>query len=68
MTKYEYRHYLRLDEVTQEALDELCRQLFTTKSNLMRRYIQEGVKKDVQDYAVEAERVMKGIDVLRQVG
>ena len=66
MTKYEYRHHLRLDEITHEALDELCRQLFTTKSNLMRKYIQEGVKRDVQEYAVEAEKVMRSVGVLRR--
>ena len=42
------RHYLRLDQITQSAMDELCRHTFSTKSALMRRYVQEGVKRDAR--------------------
>ena len=56
---YPLRHYLRLDEATQEALEEICRHTFSTKSNIMRRYVQECVKRDAQMYAEETEKVLK---------
>ena len=51
MTQYIYRHHLRLDEPTQSALEQICRHTFSTKSNIMRRYVQEGVAKDAEAYA-----------------
>lgn len=39
-----YRHHLRLDENTQEALKKISKATLQTRSSLMRRYIQEGVK------------------------
>jgi hypothetical protein len=42
-----HRHHLRLDEATQAALDEFCRLTLSTKSALMRRYVQEGVQEEL---------------------
>ena len=51
MTQYIHRHHLRLDDATQAALEQICRHTFSTKSNIMRRYVQEGVAKDADAYA-----------------
>lgn len=38
-----YRHHLRLDENTQEALKKISKATLQTRSSLTRRYIQEGI-------------------------
>ena len=53
------RHYLRIDRITQSAMDEICRHTFSTKSALMRRYVQEGVKRDAVQYAKQVEIVQR---------
>jgi hypothetical protein len=58
------RHYLRLDTDTDTALEELCRQLFTTKSELMRRYVRSGVQSDMTEYAEQAQRVRQSTVIL----
>ena len=61
------RHYLKLDQITQNAMDELCRQTCSTKSALMRRYVQEGVKRDAVEYAKQAEIVQRATQTMGQV-
>ena len=58
------RHYLRLDTNTDMALEELCRQLFTTKSELMRRYVRDGVRSDMTEYAEQAANIRKSAIIL----
>jgi hypothetical protein len=53
----DFRHYLRLDAVTQQALEEICRHTFATKSELMRRYVREGVRREAQDYAEQVQKL-----------
>jgi hypothetical protein len=62
--KVSRRHYLRLDTDTDKALEELCRQLFTTKSELMRRYVRDGVRSDMSEYAEQAQRIMQSTLIL----
>ena len=61
------RHYLRIDQITQNAMDELCRQTFSTKSALMRRYVREGVKRDALLYAEQVEIVQRATQTMGQV-
>ena len=68
MSTYENRHNLRLDQVTQDALEELCQHLVTTKSNLMRKYIQEGVRADIRQYAIQAKNVAMSVHILKKAG
>jgi predicted transcriptional regulator len=58
------RHYVRLDNSTQNALDELCRHLYTTKSELMRRCVREGVRRETAEYAQYIEEVRRSERVL----
>ena len=67
MNKHPRRHNLRLDDATQAALEEICRHTFSTKSNIMRRYVMEGVARDAQKFAQEAEKVIKATDWLKAV-
>jgi len=67
MSHLPQRHYVRLDSATQDALDELCRHLLTTKSELMRRYVREGVKREAQDYADSIQQVRRSQTILASV-
>ena len=64
MEQLPQRHYVRLDNATQDALDELCRHLLTTKSELMRRYVREGVKRESQDCAESVQQVRRSQTIL----
>ena len=63
----DHRHYLRLDDATQDALDQLTRHLFTTKSELMRRYVRDGVQREAELYAEEVKRLQKSGLILSSV-
>ena len=58
------RHYVRLDNAMQNALDELCRHLYTTKSELMRRYVREGVRREAAENAQCIEEVRRSERIL----
>ena len=62
-----FRHYLRIDPATQAALDEICRHTFSTKSALMRRYVQEGAARDATKFASEVEETKRFLRVLSNV-
>ena len=61
------RHYLRIDRITQSAMNEICRHTYSTKSALMRRYVQEGVKRDALQYAEQVEIVQRATHTLGSV-
>ncbi len=44
-----YRHHIRLDETTVEALKKISKATLQTRASLMRRYIQEGVCEDTSN-------------------
>ena len=67
MTNYEYRHHFRLDPATETALEQICRMTFMTKSAIMRRYVREGVAKDVQVYVEESGKTLGAANVLKSV-
>lgn len=47
MIKYEHRYAFRLDPVTEKALHQIAQSTFQTKASIMRRYVQEGVARDI---------------------
>ena len=57
MERLPQRNYVRLETATQNSLDELSRHMFTTKSELMRRYIRDGVRREGQEYAACIEQI-----------
>lgn len=67
MSEISQRHYLRIDTATQDALEQLCRHLFTTKSELMRRYVREGVAREAQEYAASVEQVKRSKRILTTI-
>ena len=67
MTNYEYRHHFRLDPATETALEQICRMTFMTKSAIMRRYVREGVARDVQVYADEAGKILNAARTLKSI-
>jgi predicted DNA-binding protein len=46
MIKYEHRYAFRLDPVTEHALQKIAQSTFQTKASIMRRYVQEGIRRE----------------------
>lgn len=46
MNQYPIRYAFRLDLATEAALEQIARHTFQSKASIMRRYVQEGVKRD----------------------
>lgn len=46
MNQYPIRYAFRLDPATETALEQIARHTFQSKASIMRRYVQEGVKRD----------------------
>ena len=65
MIDHPIRHYVRIDLITQDALEEICRHSLSTKSSVMRRYIQEGALRDVSKYAAQVQATKELIETLR---
>ncbi len=61
------RHHVRLDQWTQDALEEICRHTFSTKSALMRRYIREGVRREAEECADQIGRVRQAVGRLAEI-
>ncbi len=51
MNQYPIRYAFRLDAVTEAALEQIARHTFQTKASIMRRFVQEGVKREAEAYA-----------------
>lgn len=46
MSRYEHRYAFRIDSATEQALQQIAQRTFQTKASIMRRYVQEGVKRE----------------------
>ena len=66
MNKYPVRHAFRLDPATEAALDQIARQTFQSKASIMRRYVQEGVRREAEAYAEGTFSVLRSAEVLRR--
>jgi hypothetical protein len=55
MNNYPIRYAFRLDPATEAALEQIARHTFQSKASIMRRYVQEGVRTE-----------MDGISFLRE--
>lgn len=64
MNHYKIRHHFRLDDATEHALEQICRHTFTPKATLMRRYVQEGVARDVVRVVEDITTVGKATEIL----
>jgi predicted transcriptional regulator len=61
------RNYIRLDLATKQALEEIARHTFSTKSSLMRTYVRECVHRDAQRFSQETQTVLAATRSLKQV-
>ena len=68
MNNYPIRYAFRLDPATEAALEQIARHTFQSKASIMRRFVQEGVKKEAEAYAEGAAAVMTSVSVLRNSG
>jgi len=48
MNQYPVRYAFRLDPATEAALEQIARHTFQSKASIMRRYVQDGVKNEVE--------------------
>ena len=46
MNQYPVRYAFRLDPATEAALEQIARHTFQSKASIMRRYVQDGVRKE----------------------
>jgi predicted transcriptional regulator len=46
MNQFPVRYAFRLDPATEAALEQIAQHTFQSKASIMRRYIQEGVRKE----------------------
>ena len=67
MNSLDNRHHFRLDRATTAALDEICRHTFATRSSIMRRYVQEGVAREAEQYAEQTKKLLEASSILRRV-
>jgi predicted DNA-binding protein len=49
MNKYPVRYAFRLDPATEAALEHISQRTFQSKASIMRRYVQEGIKRDARE-------------------
>ena len=64
MNQYPVRYAFRLDPATEAALEQIARHTFQSKASIMRRYVQEGVKGEVEAYAEGASALSKSVNAL----
>jgi predicted transcriptional regulator len=67
MNQYPIRYAFRLDPATEAALEQIARHTFQSKASIMRRYVQEGVKREAKAYAEGASSLMNSTKLLRSV-
>ena len=67
MNQYPIRYAFRLDPATEAALEQNARHTFQSKASIMRRYVQEGVEKEVDHYAEGAATVLRSAELLRRI-
>ena len=65
MNQYPIRYAFRLDPATEAALEQIARHTFQSKASIMRRYVQEGVKREVEAYAEAAATIMRSAKILQ---
>lgn len=63
--KYPRKHYVKLDEASQSALEEVCRYTLNKKSTLMRQYVRDGALRDAEKFRDQVERTRGLLTVLR---
>jgi hypothetical protein len=47
MNQFPIRYAFRLDPATETALEQIAQHTFQSKASIMRRYVQEGVGRDM---------------------
>jgi predicted transcriptional regulator len=66
MNQYPIRYAFRLDPATEAALEQIARHTFQSKASIMRRYVQEGVKKEAEEYAGGSALLPKASHLLKE--
>ena len=66
MNQYPVRYAFRIDPATEAALGQIARHTFQSKASIMRRYVQEGVKREAEAYAEGTLSVIQSAKVLQR--
>lgn len=64
---YRIKNYVRLDDASQAALEQVCRFTLNKKSTLMREYIRECALRDAEKFAEQVEKTRAQITILRTI-
>ncbi len=67
MNNYPVRYAFRLDPATEAALEQISRHTFQSKASIMRRYVQEGVKRELENYAEGDSSLINSTRILKAV-
>jgi predicted transcriptional regulator len=67
MNQYPIRYAFRLDPATEAALEQIARHTFQSKASIMRRYVQDGVKREAETYAEGAASLLQSAKMLQRV-
>lgn len=67
MSRFTTRKTFRVDEATSLLLSEIARHSFRCESELLRRYVAEGTRKEAEVYADETNKIRNTITTLRRV-
>lgn len=61
MNQYPIRYAFRLDPATEAALEQIARHTFQSKASIMRRYVQEGVKREIVAYTRTQQTALSNV-------
>ena len=64
MNQYPIRYAFRLDPASEAALEQISRHTFQSKASIMRRYVQECVKREADAYSEGASSLLQSTQVL----
>ena len=67
MNQYPIRYAFRLDPASEAALEQIARHTFQSKASIMRRYVQEGVKREAEVYAEGVTTLLHSTKALETV-
>lgn len=67
MSRFTTRKTFRVDEATSLLLSEIARHSFRCESELLRRYVAEGARKEAEIYADETQKILETLTTLKRV-
>lgn len=67
MSRFTARKTFRVDEATSLLLTEIARHSFRCESELLRKYVVEGARREAEVYVDETQKVLETLTTLKRV-